>query len=87
MKPILCPVIGGYVRYRTLAIIHNIEAARAISKRCGRPQKLTEKQIEIAQTLTKDPTVTTDSICKTLAITRATLYRFCPSPFNRKNKE
>lgn len=72
------------IRERTNA---GLEAARARGKHGGRPQKLTEKQIEIAQTLMKDPTVTIDSICKTLNITRPTLYRYCPSPFARKNKQ
>jgi len=72
------------IRERTNA---GLQAARVRGKRGGRPQKLTEKQIEIAQTLMKDPTVTIDSICKTFNVTRPTLYRYCPSPFNRKNKK
>lgn len=70
------------IRERTNA---GLKAARARGKRGGRPQKLMEKQIEIAQTLMKDPSVTIDAICKTLGVTRPTLYRYCPSPFTRKS--
>ncbi len=61
-----------------------LKAARARGKQGGRPQKLTAKQIEIANTLMNDPTVSIDSICKTLGVSRPTLYRYCASPFSRK---
>ncbi|HEX8566550.1 MAG TPA: recombinase family protein [Pyrinomonadaceae bacterium] len=72
------------IRERTNA---GLLAARARGKQGGRPQKLSAKQIEIANTLVQDPTVTIDSICKTLGVSRPTLYRYCPSPFTRKNKK
>ena len=69
------------IRERTNA---GLQAARARGKQGGRPRKLTAKQIEIAATLMRDPAVSIDSICRTLNVSRPTLYRYCPSPFTRK---
>lgn len=66
------------IRERTQA---GLRAARARGKKGGRPNKLTSKQIEMAKTLMNDPNVTIESICRTLNISKPTLYRYCPSPF------
>jgi DNA invertase Pin-like site-specific DNA recombinase len=71
------------IRERTNA---GLKAARARGRQGGRPQKLSEKQIEQAKAMMRDPLISIDSICKTLNISRPTLYRYAPSPFARKAK-
>ena len=52
-------------------------AARARGRKGGRPKALnTPKKIAIAQSLYDDKNHTIDEICKTLNISRATLYRY-----------
>ena len=71
------------IRERTQA---GLKAARARGKKGGRPNKLTTKQIEMAKTLMNDPNVSVSSICRMLNISKPTLYRYCPSPFENKRK-
>ncbi len=52
-----------------------LNAARARGRRGGRPKALTERQCQQAVTLLKDPTNSVADICKTLKISRSTLYR------------
>lgn len=54
-----------------------LKAARSRGKLGGRPKKLSNKQIEMAQKLMKDPSNSIREICATLKISRATLYRYC----------
>lgn len=61
------------IRERTRA---GLAAARARGRLGGRPKKLSDKQIEMAQKLMKDPTNSIREICATLKISRATLYRY-----------
>ena len=62
------------IRERTKA---GLQAARARSRLGGRPKALnTPKKRAIAQSLYDDKTNTIDEICKTLNISRATLYRY-----------
>ncbi len=63
------------IRERTRA---GLQAARARGRRGGRPAKLTTPQIAIAQRLLQDPTVSVAEICRTLQVSRSTLYRYCP---------
>lgn len=61
------------IRERTRA---GLAAARARGRQGGRPKKIaTERQIKMAQALYQDGAHSVDDICKTLGISRATLYR------------
>jgi DNA invertase Pin-like site-specific DNA recombinase len=60
------------IRERTTA---GLTAARARGKKGGRPKVLTGRQRTIAQTLYDDPTNTITEICRTLKVSRPTLYR------------
>ena len=61
------------IRERTHA---GLTAARARGRLGGRPKALTPKKAQQLQTLYKDKTNTIDEICRTLNISRATLYRY-----------
>ena len=62
------------IRERTHA---GLAAARARGRLGGRPKKLTDpKQLELAQTLYDGGQTDIDTICATLGISRATLYRY-----------
>ena len=60
------------IRERTQA---GLQAARARGRKGGRPKSLTGKKTAMAQALYNDKNNTIDEICKTLNISRATLYR------------
>jgi DNA invertase Pin-like site-specific DNA recombinase len=61
------------IRERTHA---GLAAARARGRLGGRPRKLTDpKQLELAQALYQGGQTDIDTICATLGISRATLYR------------
>src|SRR5436309_3855079 len=61
------------IRERTQA---GLQAARASGRKGGRPKSLTGKKTAMAQALYNDKNNTVDEICKTLNISRATLYRY-----------
>jgi DNA invertase Pin-like site-specific DNA recombinase len=61
------------IRERTNA---GLQAARARGRKGGRPKSLTGKKTAMAQALYNDKNNTVDEICKTLNISRATLYRY-----------
>ena len=61
------------IRERTMA---GLAAARARGRKGGRPRKLSKKQVEMAKKLISDPTIPIADICKTLGISKATLYRY-----------
>ena len=61
------------IRERTQA---GLTAARARGRRGDRPKSLTPKKAQMAGALYKDKNNTIDEICKTLNISRATLYRY-----------
>jgi DNA invertase Pin-like site-specific DNA recombinase len=60
------------IRERTTA---GLTAARARGRIGGRPKALTGRQLSIAQCLYDDPTNSIAEICRTLKISRPTLYR------------
>jgi DNA invertase Pin-like site-specific DNA recombinase len=60
------------IRERTQA---GLTAARARGKKGGRPKVLTARQLIIAQSLYSDKQHSIAEICRTLKISRATLYR------------
>jgi DNA invertase Pin-like site-specific DNA recombinase len=61
------------IRERTQA---GLSAARARGRKGGRPKALTPKKAQQLRTLYNDKTNTIDEICRTLDISRATLYRY-----------
>jgi DNA invertase Pin-like site-specific DNA recombinase len=61
------------IRERTQA---GLTAARARGRKGGRPRALTSKKAQMAQALYNDKNNTINDICKTLDISRATLYRY-----------
>src|SRR2546426_6514799 len=61
------------IRERTQA---GLLAARARGRKGGQPKALTPKQAVIAQALYDDKSNAISDICKTLNISRATLYRY-----------
>jgi DNA invertase Pin-like site-specific DNA recombinase len=60
------------IRERTQA---GLTAARARGKTGGRPKAIRDRQVSIAQALYDDPQRSVVEICRTLKISRATLYR------------
>jgi DNA invertase Pin-like site-specific DNA recombinase len=60
------------IRERTTA---GLTAARARSRRGGRPKTLTDRQRIIAQSLYDDPKNSIGEIYRTLKISKSTLYR------------
>lgn len=61
------------IRERTMA---GLAAARARGRLGGRPAKMTAKDIQVAAKLMVDPDVSIGDICRTLRISRTTLYRY-----------
>jgi len=61
------------IRERTMA---GLAAARARGRKGGRPRKLSKKQVEMAKKLMNDPTISIGEICRTMGVSKATLYRF-----------
>jgi DNA invertase Pin-like site-specific DNA recombinase len=61
------------IRERTNA---GLTAARARGRKGGRPKSFTGKKAAMLQALYKDKNNTIDEICKTLNVSRATLYRY-----------
>ena len=53
-----------------------LEAARARGQRGGRPKALTEKKIAMARALYADKRHSINEICKTLNISKTSLYRY-----------
>jgi DNA invertase Pin-like site-specific DNA recombinase len=61
------------IRERTMA---GLRAARARGRFGGSKPKLTPEQVRMAASLMKDKTNRIKDICKTLGVSRATLYRY-----------
>jgi DNA invertase Pin-like site-specific DNA recombinase len=61
------------IRERTQA---GLNAARARGRKGGRPKALTPRKAQMALALYTDKNNTIDDICRTLNISRATLYRY-----------
>ncbi len=62
------------IRERTIA---GLESARARGRLGGRPElEVSSSKVAMAKKLYADKTNTIDDICKTLHISRATLYRY-----------
>ncbi len=69
------------IRERTHA---GLTAARARGRLGGRPRILDAKQIALLLSLHKDQSNSVQDICKTLGISRATLYRYSGSGSSKK---
>lgn len=68
------------IRERTNA---GLEAARARGKKGGRPKSLDQpKNITLLKQMHTDPNYSISDICKTLAISRSTFYRYLKSDNN-----
>ena len=61
------------IRERTLA---GLAAARARRRKDGRPRHLDDKKKRHAALLPSDPTNSVKDICRTLGISKTTLYRY-----------
>ncbi len=61
------------IRERTIV---GLKSARARGRSGGRPKVLNKEKVELAQKLLADKTNAIRDICKTLGISRATLYRY-----------
>jgi DNA invertase Pin-like site-specific DNA recombinase len=61
------------IRERTNA---GLEAARTRGMKGGRPKSLTDKKVDMARKLYADKTNPIEEICKTLGISRMTLWRY-----------
>ncbi len=62
------------IRERTNA---GLRAARSRGRLGGRPSKLSPKQIQMAKKLMSDDSNSVTEICRTLNVSRSTLYRYC----------
>jgi len=71
------------IRERTQA---GLQAARARGRVGGRPNALNAKQASIAQALYNDKNNSISDICKTLNVSRATLYRYVHTGQETKEK-
>src|SRR4029434_8378430 len=65
------------IRERTSA---GLAAARSRGRNGGRPAKLTERQIAMARRLLSDPATRIDDVCRTLRVSRSTIYRHLHQP-------
>lgn len=70
------------IRERTKA---GLQAARARGRLGGRPKALTDKKQSMAQAIYNDKSNSIAEICKTLNISRATLYRYIQTREKEKN--
>src|SRR3954452_22212811 len=61
------------IRERTSA---GLQAARERGRKGGRPRSLTYKKVEMARTLYSDKSNSVEEICRTLGISRVTLWRY-----------
>jgi len=61
------------IRERTMA---GLKAARARGRKGGRPRLMDDKKIAMAKSLMADKTNTVNQVCKTLGVSRSTLYRY-----------
>jgi DNA invertase Pin-like site-specific DNA recombinase len=69
------------IRERTNA---SLVAARARGRKGGRPRSLDEKRRQQARTLHADPATSIGDICRTLKVSKATLYRYLGETEPRK---
>jgi DNA invertase Pin-like site-specific DNA recombinase len=77
---LLFHIVAAFAQFERDNMIENtkagLEAARARGKKGGRKPVLEGKKLAQAKVLRADPTLPIADICKTLGISRATLYRY-----------
>lgn len=61
------------IHERTMA---GLKAARARGRVGGRKRSMTSEKVKLASRLMQDRTISVDAICRTLHVSRATLYRY-----------
>jgi len=61
------------IRERTLA---GLQAARARGRMGGRKRQMTPEKVKMAARLMVDPAIQVEEICRTLGVSRTTLYRY-----------
>ncbi len=61
------------VRERTNA---GLASAKSRGRSGGRPKIMNDRRIHLAQAMLKDPDITVKEICRTLQISKTTLYRY-----------
>ena len=61
------------IRERTMA---GLQAARARGRMGGRKRSMTPEKVKMATRLMKDPAISVEEICRTLGVSRTTLYRY-----------
>ncbi len=54
----------------------DLKVSRARGRFGGRPKKLNEQQTQMVKKMWKDHSITIDEICRTLDISRATLFHY-----------
>jgi len=61
------------IRERTLA---GLQAARSRGRLGGRKRQMTPEKVKMAARLMRDPAIQVEEICRTLGVSRTTLYRY-----------
>jgi len=61
------------IRERTVA---GLAAARARGRSGGRPRAMDDSKVKMARQLLRDPSVSVGEICRTLSVSRSTLYKY-----------
>ncbi len=65
------------IRERTRA---GLDVARARGRKGGRPKLLDQRKVAMARALHADKSNSIEDICKTLRVSRSTLYRYLEAP-------
>jgi DNA invertase Pin-like site-specific DNA recombinase len=63
------------LKERTMA---GLRAAKALGRTGGRPPSLGEKDVHMAKTLLRDPSITVEDVARRLSVSPSTLYRHMP---------
>jgi len=69
-------MIRAYEAHRRALIGRSVSHALKGSVRAGRPSHLSPDQLHEIHRMMRDPTLTSDEICRRLKTTRSTLYKF-----------
>jgi DNA invertase Pin-like site-specific DNA recombinase len=57
-----------------------LDAARARGRKGGRPKLLDQRKVAMARAVHADKSSSIEDICKTLRVSRSTLYRYLDGP-------
>jgi DNA invertase Pin-like site-specific DNA recombinase len=79
MGRLIFQIFGAMAEYERALIRERAAAgaaaARARGRLGGRPRALTPKKLSTAQALMRDPSISVAQICRTVGVSRRTLYR------------